>query len=84
MTNGITSIFMVQSVMAVPTVQKLKRDNQKSSDSKNKDAGRLFAQILEEAAEQKSESAPRDCQTTLYDRDSRLQTYHYLSREYRY
>ncbi|MCM1112047.1 MAG: hypothetical protein NC399_02205 [Muribaculum sp.] len=78
------SIFMVQSVTAVPTVKKLKRDNRNSSDSKDKSAHTLFAQILEEAAEQAPESAPRDCRTTLYSRDSRLQNFHYLSREYHY
>ena len=78
---------MVHSVMAVPRTGKLKRDNQRStySDEKGNGTNKLFATILEEAAHtQKTESAPRACQTTLYDRESRLQNFNYLTREYHY
>ena len=78
---------MVHSVMAIPKVGKLKRDDQKSSysDAKNKSSSKLFASILEETANaHQTESAPRACQTTLYDRESRLQNFNYLTREYHY
>ncbi len=76
---------MVHSVMATPTVSKTKRDGQHSAHSgaKDGDGNKLFAEILEEAA-QKPQPAPRACQTTLYDRDSRLQNFNYLTREYHY
>ena len=73
--------------MAVPAVGKLKRDNQRPyySHAKGKESNKLFAAILEETAhDQKTESAPRACQTTLYNRESRLQNFNYLTREYHY
>ena len=73
--------------MAVPKVGKLKRDNRNSSysDTKKESSSKLFASILEETANaHKTESAPRACQTTLYDRESRLQNFNYLTREYHY
>lgn len=78
---------MVHSVMAIPKVGKLKRDNRGSSysDAKNESSGKLFASILEETANaHKTESAPRACRTILYDRESRLQNFNYLTREYHY
>lgn len=83
--NGITSIFMVSSVLAVPTVGKVKREDPRDSHSgsKEKDSKGLFAQVLEEAVHE-PEPAPRDCCTMLYGRDSRLQTFRYMTREYHY
>lgn len=78
---------MVHSVMAVPKVGKLKRDNRNSSysDTNKESSSKLFASILEETANaHKTEPAPRACQTTLYDRESRLQNFNYLTREYHY
>lgn len=76
---------MVHSVMATPRVGKTKRDDRHSANSgaKDKDDNKLFATILEEAT-QKPEPAPTACQTTLYGRDSRLQNFNYLTREYHY
>lgn len=78
---------MVHSVMAVPTVGKLKRDDHESSHSgtENKESNKLFAAILEETVRtHKSESAPTAYQTTFYDRERRLHDFHYLTREYHY
>lgn len=76
---------MVHSVMAVPTAKKVKRDDNRSSHSntKDKNENKLFAAILEETTQQ-SEPAPMSCQTTLYNRDSRMQNFHYQTREYHY
>ncbi len=85
MANGVTGIFMVHSVMAAPMISKPKRDEQRSvnSKTKGKNDNKLFAAILEETTQQ-SEPAPTACQTTLYGRDSRLQNFQYLTREYHY
>lgn len=76
---------MVHSVMAVPTVRRIRRDERHPAHSgaKNKDSNKLFETILEEASCQ-PESAPGTCRTTLYDRESRLQNFCYLKREYHY
>lgn len=73
--------------MAVPAIHKVKREYpESSSDSQKRNSGSLFARILEEKAqESKPEpAAPKDCETILYDRDSRLRTFQYLAREYHY
>ena len=78
---------MVHSVMAVSKTGKLKRDNQRStySDEKGNGTNKLFETILKEAAhKQEKESAPRECQTTLYNRECVLQNFNYLTREYHY
>lgn len=78
---------MVNSVMAVPTVRKAKRDDHRSvhSDARGRNENKLFAEILEETTKQpEQEPAPMACQTTMYDRDSRLQNFTYLTREYHY
>lgn len=76
---------MVQSVLAAPMIGKLKREEQRLpySHPGKEESGGLFSQLLEEAT-QKLESAPKACHTTLYGRDSRIQTFQYLSREYHY
>lgn len=73
---------MVNSVLAVPKCNKLKREDSKSSHGfqKKKDNA-LFAQILEET-QTSHESASIDCTTTTYNRDCRLQTFHYHTKEY--
>ncbi|MCM1099920.1 MAG: hypothetical protein NC079_06530 [Clostridium sp.] len=78
---------MVSSVVAVPAIGKVKREYpESSSDSDKRNPSSLFARILEEKTrESKSEpAAPKDCETTLYDRDSRLRTFQYMTREYHY
>ncbi len=76
---------MVQSVLAAPMIGKLKREEQRLpySRPREEESEGLFSRLLEEAT-QKLESAPRACHTTLYGRDSRLQNFHYLSKEYHY
>lgn len=72
---------MVNSVLAVPKYNKLKRENGKSSHGfQQKKENALFAQLLEEAQDS-HESASHDC-TTTYGRDCRLQTFHYPTKEY--
>lgn len=84
MVNGFSSIFMVASVTAVSGVSKTKRDERRdaNSDSKKKNAERLFASILENSAKEKANEV--DCRTTTYGRDSMMQNFLYQTREYRY
>ena len=82
--NGITSIFMVQSVMATPKLKKTKQEYSKSSyshsDSKPEQS---FNRILDQAIEEQ-DAAPVICHTSTYGQDCRMQTFHYQSREYHY
>lgn len=74
---------MVTSVTAAPGIRKIRRDEQKSFDSKKKNAKGFFAQILEEAAKDTKREVI-NCHTTTYGRDSKIQTFLYQTREYRY
>lgn len=83
--NGFSGIFMVNSVAAVSGVYKAKRDERRDtrSDSKKKNAERLFTSILNDSVRE-SRADVVDCQTITYGRDSKMQNYHYQTREYRY
>ncbi len=83
--NGISSIFMVTSVLAVPRIDKVKRDRQSPSQfhSREKDSNELFAQFLDNAVKE-SEPASMECLNTVYGRDSKMQTFRYQSREYHF
>ncbi|MDE5588896.1 MAG: hypothetical protein K2J60_07105 [Acetatifactor sp.] len=85
MVNGFSSIFMVASVAAVSGVSKTKRDERRDaySDSKKRNAEKLFASILEDSAKE-SKADVVDCRTTTYGRDSMMQSFLYQTREYRY
>ena len=85
MVNGFSGIFMVASVAAVSGVNRTGRDERRDahSDSKKKDAERLFASILEDSAKE-SKANVVDCRTTTYGRDSMMQNFLYQTREYRY
>lgn len=77
---------MVHSILAVSTVGKLKRENNKSGNSaireKEAKAKKLFSQILEtEVADQKAISVT--CKNVTYGQDSRIHTFEYRTREYR-
>ncbi|MCM1193750.1 MAG: hypothetical protein NC123_17975 [Butyrivibrio sp.] len=76
---------MVASVAAVSGVSKTRRDERRDvySDSKKKNAEKLFASILEDSAKENKANVV-DCQTTTYGRDSRVQNFLYQTREYRY
>ena len=76
---------MVTSVAAVSGVYKTGRDERRNahSDSKKKNAERLFAGILNDSAKENRADAV-DCRTTTYGRDSRMQNFLYQTREYRY
>ena len=83
--KGFSSIFMVQSVAAVSKTGKIKRDQQKTFDSEsgNQSSNGSFAKVLENA-KREAQNAPMDCHTTTYGRDSRIQTFFYQPREYRF
>ncbi len=75
---------MVASVAAVSGVPKIRRDERRNanSDSKGKNAEKLFANILKDSVVEKADAV--DCRTTTYGRDSKMQNYLYQTREYRY
>ena len=83
--NGFTGIFMVQSVLATATVDKVKRDSDKSKDkaSGRKRENSLFSQVLEEKKEEQK-AAAMNCHTVTYGRDCRIRNFQYQSGEYRY
>ena len=76
---------MVHSVVAVPTIGKVKRDHQNTSysDSGNQNSNGSFAKVLE-AAESEHCSSVMDCHTTTYGRDSQIRTFFYQPREYHF
>lgn len=82
--NGITGIFMVHSVEAVSSVDKVRRDADRARDFQSKSKqNSLFSQILN----QKTEDLQKDsmeCHTVTYGQDSKLRTFLYQSREYSY
>ena len=70
--------------MAVPKLKKTKSERNKSSFTHSGEKKEhLFNQILNDAIEEQ-EAAPVICHNTTYGQDSRLQTFHYQSREYHY
>lgn len=85
MVNGFSGIFMVASVAAVSGVPRAKYDQRRGahSDSKKKDAEKLFASILEGSVKE-SRARAVDCRTVTYGRDSKVQDFLYQTREYRY
>lgn len=76
---------MVHSVVAVPMIGKVKRDNQNTSysDSGNHSSNGSFARVLEAAKNEVQDSA-MDCHTTTYGRDSQIRTFFYQPREYHF
>ena len=76
---------MVNSVSAISTSDKVKRDSSKSGNgyAGGKQGNPMFAQILEEKREERSEAA-RECYTITYGKNSQLQTFQYRTREYHY
>ncbi len=84
--NGVTGIFMVSSVMAVPMVGKIKKEPARAFGYVSRDASSsgTFAQAFDQAVEEQAASAPTECHTVTYGRDSRLQHFMYQTREYHY
>ena len=77
---------MVNSVLAVSSVGKIKREhveNQKAPEKGCADTNPLFSQLLQEEMEGQRE-ASLNCRTTTYGQDSRLHTFEYQKREYHY
>lgn len=84
--NGVTGIFMVSSVMAVPMVGKTKRDPARTYGHVSKDSSSAgsFVRVFDQAMEEQIESAPTECHTVTYGRDSKIQHFLYQTREYHY
>lgn len=76
---------MVHSVVAVSSVDKVKRDAHKAVDahSQKKQQESAFSQILEQTVEEQR-TIPMECHTLTYGQDSRLHTFQYQMREYNY
>lgn len=76
---------MVQSVAAVPSIGKVKRDHQNHSQSGTggQNSGGCFAQILADAKEE-TRKASMECHTTTYGRDRQIRTFIYQSGEYHF
>lgn len=76
---------MVHSVMAISTLDKLKRDdNSMANHSKGKQKGSLFAQMLNHECEEQQKAAPMECHVVTYGQDCMLRNFLYQQREYRY
>ncbi len=76
---------MVTSVMAVSGVGRTRKDKQHlpySGISKKNEKG-LFSKILRETVTELADDV-RDCCTTTYGPDSKMQTFLYQAREYHY
>ena len=83
---GMNSIFMVHSVMAVSTTDKVKRDANKTTDpyAQGKAQQSLFAEILDQEVDERRQAAPRECHTVTYGQDCMLRNFLYQKREYHY
>lgn len=77
---------MVSSVMAIPRVRKTRREQERILDYRLKEHShpQSFSQILDVAVEQAVETAPTECHTITYGRDSQIQHFLYRTREYHY
>ncbi len=77
---------MVNSVLAVSSVGKIKREGVRKEKSPGKGGANpnpLFSQLLQEEMESQGK-APLSCSATTYGQDSRLHTFEYQKREYHY
>lgn len=77
---------MVSSIMAVPMVSKVKREQERFYGHNHEEAAseRTFSEVLREATEQQTDKAPTECYITTYGRNRQLQHFMYLTREYHY
>ena len=76
---------MVQQVEAVPHVGKAVRERRQFvyPDTRGKNSGGTFAQLLEDAVEE-NQGASLTCHVTTYGRDSRIRIFDYQTRIYHY
>lgn len=76
---------MVNSVVAVPKTASVRRDryNSSYSEAKAQTSNNSFAKVLEEAKKEEN-NIPMSCHTVSYGRDSRIQSFDYQTREYRF
>lgn len=87
--NGISAVFMVESVMAVTAPGKVRREAKDSRryGQRSKNDNSLFAEILGTATKVVAETyadAPTEYKSTVYGRDMRLSSKQYQTREYHY
>lgn len=76
----------MNSVMAITSSDKVKRDNDKRMTNSYADEKRdkaIFREILNQRVEERKE-APRECHTLTYGQDCRLHAFLYQQREYHY
>ena len=77
---------MVNSVRAVSSVGKIKREHvgkEKTTEKERANTNPLFSQLLQKEIEGQKE-ASLNCRTTTYGQDSMLHTFEYQKREYHY
>jgi|GluameStandDraft_1065615.scaffolds.fasta_scaffold107946_1 hypothetical protein len=76
--RALSSIFMVQQVEAVPHVGKAVRERRRAvyPDAKGKQSSGTFAQLLQDAVEQGTDSS-MNCHVTTYGRDCRIRIFDY-------
>lgn len=77
---------MVSSVMAIPRIGKTRREQERIVDYRPRENTHTgtFSQILNVLVEQAAETAPTECHTITYGRDSQIQHFLYQTREYHY
>ncbi len=85
--KGISGIFMVNSIMAVSTTGKIKRDgagtNTSVCEENCQKSNPLFSQLLQKEVEEQR-AASMNCHTATYGQDSMIHAFHYQKREYHY
>ena len=76
---------MVHSVLAVPSVGKVKREFRNMPDEQHNETEKnsSFSSILKEKLNEQK-SAPRTCHTVTYGNDCMLHMFQYQTREYHY
>jgi hypothetical protein len=89
--NGMNAVFMVESVMAVSSPAKPRREKKGQDDFENNSGkGSSFSEILSALKSSQVETspstnqAPSEYRSTLYGRDMMLSCMHYRTREYHY
>ena len=83
--NGISQVFMVESVMAVIKYDKLRRERKNSDGYVQKDREKSadFSEILNSKVQSTGEAAI-EYAATVYGRDMKLSSMQYRTREYHY
>jgi hypothetical protein len=89
--NGMNAVFVVESVMAVSSPARPRREKREEDDFERRNGnGFTFSEVLSSkkasAVENISSTnqAPSEYRSTLYGRDMQLSHMHYRTREYHY